>query len=365
MLTPTLCQDNAVSDYRSDIRPNSSGSVNSSSLTGAMGEPTLSAHSSPSSDRSFRDPSHSSHVQPTPMDWHHDIIATGIPNSYYASLTTPSTHSHSSANPNLHYPTYNQYNTPDLYEQSRSFMTPTPYTDYTSRPGPSTLPDIVPPSVSLPLIGPHSAPVRSSMRKETMEEELSFLRNKVRELENEKEAANRRVRDLQAATATGYLQAGIHPTGLPSPVPNPPNMDTFQESWDARTNARIRTFCSLNRAGNALCAWHDSRRERRAYPPRMAPPGYLNCGCSFEEALFEESLARHDVGSYHPGENVRMDPALRNPLLKLLKQRYGYRDGDFERDPITGTWVEGEGPAIWETRALSGNSKKRLEERKS
>ena len=97
----------------------------------------------------------------------------------------------------------------------------------------------------------------------------------------------------------------------------------------------------------------------------MAPPGYLNCGCSFEEALFEESLARHDVGSYHPGENVRMDPALRNPLLKLLKQRYGYRDGDFERDPITGTWVEGEGPAIWETRALSGNSKKRLEERKS
>ena len=97
----------------------------------------------------------------------------------------------------------------------------------------------------------------------------------------------------------------------------------------------------------------------------MAPPGHLNCGCTFEEALFEESLARHGVGSYHPGENVRMDPALRNPLLKLLKQRYGYRDGDFERDPITGTWVEGEGPTPWETRALSGSAKKRSDDRKS
>ena len=97
----------------------------------------------------------------------------------------------------------------------------------------------------------------------------------------------------------------------------------------------------------------------------MAPPGCLNCGCTVEEALFEESLARHGVGSYHPGENVRMDPALRNPLLKLLEQRYGYKDGDFERDSITGTWVEGEGPALWETRALSGSSKKRQDDRKS
>ncbi|KAF8431543.1 hypothetical protein L210DRAFT_3361543, partial [Boletus edulis BED1] len=72
-------------------------------------------------------------------------------------------------------------------------------------------------------------------------------------------------------------------------------------SWKARTDARIRLFCSLNRAGNALCSWHDSRRERRAYPPRMAPPGCLNCGCTYDEALFEESLSRHGVGSYHPG----------------------------------------------------------------
>jgi hypothetical protein len=82
----------------------------------------------------------------------------------------------------------------------------------------------------------------------------------------------------------------------------------------------------------------------------------LNCGCTYEEALFEESLARHSVGSYHPGESVRMvrpltsplavpiliteqDPALRSPLLKLLLWRYGYKDGEFERDPR----VEGEG----------------------
>lgn len=360
--------------YRPEIRPNSSGSVTSSSLTGAMGEPTLSAHSSPSSDRSYHDPSHSSHIHATPMEWHTDVpqpgnvIAAGIPASYYASPTTPSAHSHSSANPNLHYPTYNQYtNTPDLYDQSGPFMTPTPYAEYTSRPGPasSSRPDIVPPSVSLPLTGPHSAPVRSSTRKEAVEEELRLLRNKVRELEIEKETAHHRVRELHAAMTSGYPQVGALPSGLPSPAPNPPNMEAFQDSWKARTDARIRAYCSLNRAGNALCAWHDSRRERRAYPPRNAPPGYLNCGCTYEEALFEESLSRHDVGSYLPGERVRMDPALRNPLLKLLKQRYGYKDGDFERDPITGSWFEGQGPTHWESRALSGHSKKRADDRKS
>ena len=134
---------------------------------------------------------------------------------------------------------------------------------------------------------------------------------------------------------------------------------SFNESWRARADARVKLFCSLNRAGNALCAWHDSRRERRAHPPRMAPPGHLNCGCTYEEALFEESLARHGVGSYHPGESVRMDPALRNPLLKLLQQRYGYRDGDFERDSLTGDWVENEGPARWEAKVASGISSKK------
>lgn len=100
-----------------------------------------------------------------------------------------------------------------------------------------------------------------------------------------------------------------HPVGMPPP------------DWDARTAARRNRYCTPNRAGNALCAWHDSRRERRAHPPRMAPENTLNCGCTFAEALFEESLARNGVGAYHPGENVRMDPSLRNPLLKLLEAR--------------------------------------------
>lgn len=363
--------DNSVRRYRPDIRPNSSGSM-TSSLTGAMGGPNLSTHPSPPSDRSSQDPPQPSHVQSTsiPMDWHSDIpqpgnvvVAAGIPTSYYASPTTPST----STNPNLHYTNYNQYNTPDLYEQSGSLMTPTQYPEFTTRPGPatSTPPDIIPPPMSLPLTGPHSAPVRSSMRKGSVEEELMSLRNRVRELEIEKEAAIRRLREFHASMTPGYPQTGIHPSGLPSPVPNPSNMDAFQESWDSRTHARIRTFCSPNRAGNALCAWHDSRRERRAFPPRMAPQGRLNCGCTFEEALFEESLARNGVGNYHPGDSVRMDPALRNPLLKLLERRYGYKDGDFERDPITGTWAEGEGAGPWEIRALSGTAKKRPDDRKS
>jgi hypothetical protein len=86
----------------------------------------------------------------------------------------------------------------------------------------------------------------------------------------------------------------------------------------------------------------------------MAPAGHLNCGCTYEEALFEESLARHNVGSYHPGETVRMDPALRNPLLRLLQTRYAYRDGDFERDSKTGDWLPGEGPTLWELKAREG-----------
>jgi hypothetical protein len=130
-----------------------------------------------------------------------------------------------------------------------------------------------------------------------------------------------------------------------------------QATWKARTDARIQLFCSLNRAGSALCSWHESRRERRAYPPHKAPHGHLNCGCTYEEALFEESLSRH-VGSYLPGEAIHMNPALRNPLLKLLQERYGYRDGDFERNPVTGNWVtvDGEGNALWEQQLLSGSS---------
>ncbi|TFK71282.1 hypothetical protein BDN72DRAFT_817732 [Pluteus cervinus] len=173
-----------------------------------------------------------------------------------------------------------------------------------------------------------------SQSKQALEDDCRSLQQEIRRLQIQ------RAQILQSASSASP-QAAVSPT--------------FQASWNTRTEARIRHICALNRVGNSLCAWHDSRRERRAYPPRNAPPGYLNCGCTIDEALFEESLARHQVGSYLPGDSVRMDTALRNPLLRLLQHRFGYRDGDFERDPRTGEWVEGEGPARWEQLARSNS----------
>ncbi|KAG6837477.1 hypothetical protein H0H93_009020 [Arthromyces matolae] len=198
------------------------------------------------------------------------------------------------------------------------------------------------PGYSLPALPtPHSISVEDQLQAE-----LLALRQKLREAEVE--AARYR-----AALEESRAQELAH--GLPTPPPTA----SFQQDWKSRTEVRKKMFCSLNRAGNALCAWHDSRRERRSFPPRNAPPGYLNCGCTCEEALFEESLSRHGIGSYYPGESVRMDPALRNPLLKLLQQRYGYQDGDFERNPTTGDWLKGEGAALWEARAHSGSTSRR------
>jgi hypothetical protein len=50
-------------------------------------------------------------------------------------------------------------------------------------------------------------------------------------------------------------------------------------------------------------------------------------------------------------------------LLKLLQWRFGYKDGDFERDPKNGGWVEGEGELAWENRphATSASSSRRRE----
>ncbi|KAJ7260211.1 hypothetical protein C8J57DRAFT_1436674 [Mycena rebaudengoi] len=112
-------------------------------------------------------------------------------------------------------------------------------------------------------------------------------------------------------------------------------------SWKARTRARIRKLCSIDYAGNALCAWHDSRRERRAFPPHMAPDSYLNCGCS-------ESLTRHQIGSYLPGATARIDAALRNPLLKLLQAC---------------DWLPGQGPEAWEQQLQSLSSSSRRDHR--
>ncbi|KII91136.1 hypothetical protein PLICRDRAFT_173034 [Plicaturopsis crispa FD-325 SS-3] len=375
-------------------RPQSSSSsaMATSSLTGAMGDAHLSRQSdspSPTNEPPYGldmntgmvwqhshshlpgGPPHSSSQPGYPAGvpgqgaYQHTLSSSGTAGAYlpygnynqsssYNTLPPPPAQSHTSQS---HSPTYPY---PDAYQPNRSQIS------VQTRAGPSGLqtPDSYPAGdESMNLCEP--SPI-SSMP----DDEVRRLQRKVRGLELINESASQRIRELElelandlsvpsSSTSSSYPPSSSATAniagGLPSPLSTPsPQSATFQASWRARTDARIRQFCSLNRAGNALCAWHDSRRERRAHPPRMAPPGHLNCGCTYEEALFEESLARHGVGSYHPGETVRMDPALRNPLLKLLEQRYAYKDGDFERDPVTGGWVEGEGHQFWEGRVQAG-----------
>ncbi|KAI0264726.1 hypothetical protein BC834DRAFT_970657 [Gloeopeniophorella convolvens] len=392
--------------FGEDRRPRSSGSsMTSSSLRGAMGEIHLSSNSegsnspSPTSDGSQRrqnsynvasgmvwsqthaDVAGQSAMQTTGFDDHSNALSFHNISSPSGSLTTTSS-------PSTSYIQYPDYNHPDYANPNASsnhsppVFSDAPYHPDTfgaysqSRPGAATGPPLLIPSAGFPSgrgpipVTPTTAIPSGTRPSRPTDDELRYLRNKVRELELINESARLRIRELESELANpapsgSYSSSSI--SGLPAPAPQLPTSPSFAASWKARTDARVKLFCSLNRAGNALCAWHDSRRERRAHPPRMAPPGHLNCGCTFDEALFEESLARHDVGSYHPGESVRMDPALRNPLLKLLQKRYGYKDGDFERDPATGNWVDGDGPGPWEARALAGISshrKHRADERR-
>ncbi|KIY70866.1 hypothetical protein CYLTODRAFT_370376 [Cylindrobasidium torrendii FP15055 ss-10] len=241
---------------------------------------------------------------------------------------------------------------PDLRGNASSSTTAAAYH------GAPSFPDFQPPifDSSMPSSTRASSTAGSSSLGSQQDTEVHMLRKRVQELERQHKRDQERIRAAEAASRSPESALSSSPGVLPvSP--------TFQESWRLRTEARKRQFCSLNRAGNALCAWHDSRRERRVYPPRMAPPGFLNCGCTYEEALFEESLSRHGVGSYLPGESVRMDPALRNPLLKVLQERYGYKDGDFERNARTGDWLPGQGHAYWEQQSQTSGNPRRPKDR--
>lgn len=378
--------------------PSSSSDMTSSSLRGAMGDIHISSAShysgspSPTSDVS-------AHVQsqqrgPTydvasGMVWIHpspDVPPQATMQSSgfggasdqstpvsFSNIPPPSVHPDNATNNYLQYSSYNSGTYPpqpsgSQHSQSVSSMfASSPYQDQFGfeqvRPSQSMAHgQITPHSATFPTQGriASSSPNRPA---HALDEENRHLRNRINQLELYNESARIRIRELEAELANPMHSASFagpsSVSGLPTPLPTSPMSTTFNASWKARYDARVKLLCSLNRAGNALCAWHDTRRERRAHPPRMAPPGRLNCGCSFDEALFEESLARHGVGSYHPGESVRMDPALRNPLLKLLQQRFGYKDGDFERDPVTGNWVEGEGHTIWEAKVHSGGSSHR------
>ena len=391
--------------YSEESRPQSSGSsITSSSLRGAMGDIHLSSNSegsnspSPASDGSQQ--RQDSFNVASGMVWSQtNADVTGQPGIQAASFDdnpnplsfqnmSPPSGSLTSNSPStsyLHYSGYNQSNYTNPNPSGTHSPPVFPATGYSE--SFNSYPQTRGATTSAqPLIIPQLAHIPSARRSMSItptttlptghrthpsaDDELQYLRNKVRELELINESARLRIRELEnelANPTSGPMYSPSSISGLPTAAPQLPTSPSFAASWRARTDARVKLFCSLNRAGNALCAWHDSRRERRAHPPRMAPPGHLNCGCTFEEALFEESLSRHDVGSYHPGENVRMDPALRNPLLKLLQKRYGYKDGDFERDHATGNWDDGEGPGPWEARALAGISshrKHRAEERR-
>ncbi|KAJ6571860.1 hypothetical protein B0H19DRAFT_670858 [Mycena capillaripes] len=322
------------SDSSDEHRSPSSGSSGTSSLTGAMGETHVSSRHSgsppPRGDPLFN------MTMGQPVGWTQSPMLASqstYPGVAGGMAATAYLGQQSSGTP--------------YYRNSESLSPPSPF----------TTPIFNDPFRPNPAANYTSTPTPNSAYQPMNQQdaEIRLLRKKLRETEQAYERVREQVKALESRPAHRSHSAG----GLSSPLSTPPVSANFQAQWKARTEARIRNFCALNRAGNALCAWHDSRRERRVHPPRMAPNGYLNCGCTYEEALFEESLSRHHVGSYLPGENVRMDPALRNPLLKLLQQRYGYKDGDFERDPRTGDWIPGEGPAYWEQQIQAGANPRR------
>ncbi|KAF8156711.1 hypothetical protein B0H34DRAFT_675141 [Crassisporium funariophilum] len=339
-----------MQETQSEMRPISS----SSSLIGAMGDANI-----PSQSRQSRSPASSNsgrvytgNVQNHDMTWNNTHIQTNMTiamnNSNYpavpghGNLSFPDMSSSSMTNISMNdYATNRNVSPESLSPHSPNYpqgypeqFNMHPRSQISTSQGSSTM------GYSGAPVPPYHNP--SGASDDPASDEVRRLRRRVRELELECSRARSAMETMRGSLASA------------SGLPTPPHSAAFQNSWRARTEARKRMFCSLNRAGNALCAWHDSRRERRAFPPRNAPPGYLNCGCTYEEALFEESLTRNRVGSYLPGEAVRMDPGLRNPLLKLLEKRYGYKDGDFEHDPLTESWAEGETPALWEQKAQAG-----------
>ncbi|KAH9968211.1 hypothetical protein BC827DRAFT_483597 [Russula dissimulans] len=293
--------------FGEDGRPQSSGSsITSSSLRGAMGEIQLSSNSegsnSPSSasDVSQQRQQESYNVAsgmvwsqtnadvagPPAMpagsfDDHSNPLSFQNISSPSGSLTSnsPSTsylqypgYNHSNyANPNVSppvFPTTGYSESFNAYPQTRATTTPAP-------------PLIIPQLAHLPSgrgpmsITPTTAVPAGNRSHRSTDDELRNLRNKVRELELINESARLRIRELEnelANPASGPLYPPSSISGLPAPAPQLPTSPSFAASWKARTDARIKLFCSLNRAGNALCAWHDSRRERRAHPPGWLPP---------------------------------------------------------------------------------------------
>jgi hypothetical protein len=183
-------------------------------------------------------------------------------------------------------------------------------------------------------------------------------------LESDSEPATKRTRTLRlevtskppAPRESPECEGASTPTALPGrEISVLTFSSTLEVSWRQRTEARVHYLKWRSRAGTStLCAWHRPRLWHAQLHQNLQNSAItMSCGCTYEEGLFEESLLRN-IGKILglPGHDFDMDPELRNPLLKLLQNRYGYRDGDFERDPETGAWKEGESPLDWHQRFL-------------
>jgi len=175
---------------------------------------------------------------------------------------------------------------------------------------------------------------------------IHMLTQRVAQLEQQLQAAQQLLL-LQSPAGT------VNPAHLMMVTPAMPVAapTTLRRPGDHRQRTERRNALRklLNRNGNRCCAWCEPRRELRRYGPRQAPDDQMTCGCTVEDALFEESLARNGVGSMDTSRQ-RLDPELRHDLLALLKNRYKYQDGDLDFDHDTLEWKSGGDSLSWMSR---------------
>jgi len=173
-----------------------------------------------------------------------------------------------------------------------------------------------------------------------------MLTHRVAELEGQLEVAQQQLLLLSPAGTVNPAHLTMVTPAMPMAAPT-----TLRRPGDhkQRTERRSTLRKLLNRNGNRCCAWCEPRRERRRYGPRQAPDDQMTCGCTVEDALFEESLARNGIGSMDTSRQ-RLDPELRRDLLALLKNRYKYQDGDLDFNHDTLEWESGGNAESWMSR---------------
>ena len=177
-------------------------------------------------------------------------------------------------------------------------------------------------------------------------EDVIRIPTTITELQQQLEPTEPRIQLQNPVLTIDPAQLSLAHTARPATAPN-----TLKRPQDHRQRAERRKMLrkTLNRNGNRNCAWCEPRREPRKYGPRRAPENKMTCGCNFEDALFEETLAWNGVGSMDTTQQ-RLDPKLRHALLVLLKKRYRYQDGDLDFDHDKLEWMSGGNAASWMAR---------------